>query len=68
MGLMELGCKHRGFGRGVQPAATNCPNTSYLPDPTGEIGAVHGVNNYLLSGSWVCTMLLGITEKILGHG
>jgi hypothetical protein len=23
MGLMELGCTHRGYGRGVQPAASN---------------------------------------------
>jgi hypothetical protein len=64
MGLMELGCKHRGFGRGVQPAATNCPNTSLLPDPTGDIGAVRGVCFSLSADAGVVPCHLVLREKI----
>lgn len=47
MGLMELGCKYRGYGRGIQPAVPKRPRFSLTPDPTGDIGTVRGCPAFL---------------------
>ncbi len=43
---MEPGCKYRGFGRGIQPAAPNCSIYQYSTGPRGDIGSLCTANFY----------------------
>ena len=43
---MGSGCTCRGFGRGIQPAASNCPSSALVSVPRGDIGvSVHGFHH-----------------------